>query len=272
MASEEFLHILQLDRSVAGGIRPSIRSQYERVFAEAARRGKEVQTPPLRRAIEGRVIWSRPPSDDLPGAQVQCLSPSDEAVTRATADLARSALAEPGDRKRFSNRDPNEFAVALRVEFGPHSAILGADLPVGPAGCGWAAVLSNLGMRSRASLFKVPHHGSVTGHHEAVWDDLLTTEPVALLAPFRGGRKPLPSVEDVERIGRRTKRAYIAASPRPVPKRPATKNMSMTLAGVAADVRDPWGTVGQVRARLQLEEAAWKIQLFEPARELSSIY
>jgi beta-lactamase superfamily II metal-dependent hydrolase len=270
LASEEFLYAVKIDKAVANGIRPSIREQYERVFAEARRR-KGTGGVSLRRAVEGRVIWSSPGTGGLPAAEVLCLSPSDEAVTRSHSDFAKGAVAPAGDRKRFTNRDPNEFAVALWLRVGEVRVLLGADLLVGPEGCGWAAVMQNISLDGQAGVFKVPHHGSITGHHEPVWTDLLEPDPIALLAPYRGGSKSLPASEDVERIRARSSRAYITASPASVAKRRAIRNVSMALGGLASDVRDPWGTVGQVRARRYVSDQHWELELFDPARELSQI-
>jgi glyoxylase-like metal-dependent hydrolase (beta-lactamase superfamily II) len=87
ITSEEFLHVVKIDNEVASGVRPSIRNQYERIFAEARRR-RGVGHKPIRRALEGRVLWSGSETKALPRAEVRCLSPSDEAVTRALTDLA----------------------------------------------------------------------------------------------------------------------------------------------------------------------------------------
>lgn len=228
ITSEEFLRAVKLDRSVAAGIRPSIREQYERIFLEARRR-RHPGRKPLKRALENLSIWSRQPTSDLPLVDVRCISPSDEAVTRSLDDLAFSVARSVGDRKRFSNRDPNEFAVALWVQYGEHRVLLGADLPIGPAGCGWIGVLDNVPLDGRASVFKVPHHGSDTAHHDDVWQRLLEPDPVSLIAPFRGGRKSLPSAADAERISSLTSQAFITASPHSVARKPSVRQLGSVL-------------------------------------------
>ena len=268
ITSEEFLRTVEIDERVASGVRPSVREQYRRVFDEADRR-KKPGVRPIRRAMEDRIVWSRTGAGPHPAAEVRCLSPSDQAVTRAIDDLARHAISPVGGRKRFTSRDPNEFAVALWVTFGSSRILLGADLPIGPAGCGWMGIMANLSVGDKASLFKVPHHGSITAHHEPVWDDLLEPEPVALLAPYRGGRKPLPGDDDIRRIKDRTSRGYLTASPRPIAKRASVRHVGSALDQLASNVRDPWGAIGQARARRRPNDTDWVIEAFDPAFALS---
>ena len=51
---------------------------------------------------------------------------------------------------------------------------------------------------STSSLFKVSHHGSQTGHHEKIWQDLLITKPLSITTPFT--RSGLPTPDNIKRI------------------------------------------------------------------------
>jgi beta-lactamase superfamily II metal-dependent hydrolase len=271
--SEEFLATVEADTSVAAGLRTSIRREYLRILNEVERRGHERSGfAPMKHAVESLTLWTRPSTHEQPGAEIVALSPSHVAVTRAQRDLARSAVAAPNSPKRFTNRDPNEFAVALWISVGSTRILLGADLLSGPAGCGWQAVLANVSVEGKAGIFKVPHHGSESSHHDGVWSQMLEGNPVALLAPFRGGPKHLPSAADVTRICSLTSNAYVTASPERIAQKASMRRVSASLSGVASNVRDPWGTPGHVRARKGNDDASWRVEMFGPAMGLAATY
>ena len=267
LTRDEFYALVQADADISAEFRESIRAEYGKVFAEVARRGKRNHRAWLTRAVEGRVLWERPQAGSIPAARVTALSPSDRAVTRAIAALA-AGTAKAGERRQLSSADPNELAVAIWVEVGEHSALLGADLLTGPAGCGWHAVLSSFSPTSRASLFKVPHHGAPNAHHEGVWQDLVSDKPVAVAAPFRGGKRPRPQPEDVTRVCAVAENFWLtAAAPLPA-QSAAVKRTAATMNSIATNVRDPHGRPGQVRARVAQADQQWKVDVVPPARAM----
>lgn len=258
--SEEYLALVEIDAELLRRVRQSAYSEYARLFSLASsRKGKEGR--PIRYAHAARELWR---SDD-DTSRITALSPSDEAVTRARQAFA-TAMVRQGDRRRLSSGDPNEMAVALRLEAGSAVALLGADLPVGPDGCGWRAVLAEHA-GPRASLFKVAHHGSPTSHHNEIWTTLLTEQPVQLLTPFRSGATPRPSSDDLQRL-RALGPTYLSASTKgPTPDK-ALNRLRASLAGVATSVVDPWGEVGHVRARWRAAQSTWNVETFHPAAQV----
>lgn len=259
--SEEFLAQVESDLDVETQLRIRIRNEYKRLLDEVDRRPR-----PGLLAYPGRDLWLRKEVGAVPAARVRSLSPSDEATARAKRILA-SGLAKASDRRRLSTADPNEFAIALWIEVGDVTVLLGADLENGPAMCGWQAVLDEFTPDEAASLFKVPHHGSPNAHHDEVWAHLLEPGPVAILAPYRAGQTPRPAPDDIARILSLTSDAYITADPKkPVPK--GVRRAARKLTTVARTVSDPWGIPGQVRARREIGAVGWTIELYKPARAL----
>lgn len=132
------------------------------------------------------------------------LSPSDVAVTQSLSKLSQITK-KPGDT-RTRNVVPeseNLNAVALHFSFGEFSALLGSDLEdTGNLEIGWSAIFKdnivNELSLSAASLFKVAHHGSETGHHDKIWQDLLINKPLSMTTPFV--RCGLPTQANIERI------------------------------------------------------------------------
>jgi beta-lactamase superfamily II metal-dependent hydrolase len=269
VTSPEFFATMEADADIEGQIRQTIRAEYRAVMEEVERRGRSNGLKPMKRALEQLTLWSREAVEDLPAARVLALSPSDEAVTRSLQLLAQGS-AKASQRRRLSAGDPNEFAVALWIEVGNVYAVLGADLLKGPRGCGWQAVLATHNRNRRASLIKVPHHGSPNAHHAGLWSELLTDDVVSVLAPYRAGRTPRPSLEDVERICSLSMAAYSTASPK-LPAQPdSVRRIRTALTGIATNVREPHGRAGHVRARWASGASQWDVETFEPARKLSA--
>jgi len=266
--TEEFAAFVALDETLQGTLRQSAYSEYRAVMDVAdSRQSASKGLRQLKFAVQDRMLLSRAPTATCPAITVRALSPSDEAFNRAqTSHAARSY--EVDAPRRVLDIDPNLLAVALWIECGERAILLGADLLNGPAGCGWGAVLGSFSPARTASLFKVPHHGSPTSHHDRVWATLLGEDPVAVVTPYRGSQTSRPSPEDVTRIRGLTKHVYATASTRlPARARNATSAAS-SLQGLASNVRDVWGSVGQVRCRLRAGVDDWSVELNSPALAL----
>jgi hypothetical protein len=266
ITTAEFAALTQVDRQVLSELKPRAYAEYSQVFKTVRERsGSGPGFRPLKWAYENRQLLD---DGGQNGASVIALSPSDEAFNRSMEALA-SALPTPGSTRKAILVDPNELAVALWIEVSDKAAILGADLLTGPDGCGWIAVLASFNPALKASLFKVSHHGSITGHHDGIWDQLLEDSPVALLAPFRGGNVSLPTPTDVDRIIGLTSKAYITARPE-IPSAPAAvRREAAALGPLASNPREVWGRVGHVRARSQIGDPSWQVEYTTPASRLN---
>jgi hypothetical protein len=266
MSKEEFWALCDADERMGSDLRKRAYSEYRAIRREIINRsGEQPGFRPLRFAIESRPLLT---ITDGHSASVTALSPSDEAVTRSRTALA-SAFPRPGGIRKEIKADPNELSVALWIRAADKAVLLGADLPKGPKGCGWIAVLAAFQSDVKASVFKVSHHGSITGHHDDIWTELLTPTPVALLTPYRGGRNPLPDPSDRQRILSFTSEAFTTArSDIPAPSRSARKEAA-ALGPLARNAREIWGRVGHVRARSRIGENNWHIDFSAPACELN---
>lgn len=269
LTSEEFYAAIEEDAELARFLRASSYSEYRKVFDIVASRKRTMNGQrPLKRAVERLPLLEIDVAADVK-AEVVALSPSHEAITRALMVLA-SGAAQIGRARRLSMVDPNELSVALWIDVGGTALLLGADLTVGPTGCGWKAALSTFTPNQQATVFKVPHHGSPNAHHPEVWSRLLTKSPLALLAPYRAGVTPRPSPEDRSRICTLTSRAYISASPDMPARSRSLRKAAAELSSIAQNVREPWGRCGQVRARSRIGASDWSVDLFPPGRQLTS--
>jgi hypothetical protein len=271
LTGEDFISILAEDFQAELGLRKSAYSEYRKILNIVdARRIAAGGRRFLKRAVENLPLIDETWRDGS-RIKVTALSPSHEAVTRALKILASASIVVEGKPRRPFRGDPNEFSVALWIECFDKTMLLGADLLKGPSGCGWAGILSEFTPANAASLFKVPHHGSPNADHPDVWNRLLEDNPVALLAPFSGGRRPLPDKADVDRIIKRTANAFITASPVLTPPRDTTRHYKANLGNLAINPREQLGKMGQVRARSKVGQRDWEIQLFGPAEMLQRV-
>jgi hypothetical protein len=205
LLSEQFLTLVRV-----AGTHSLMRSgsgvdEFDGIIAELRRRARgssqRLAGSGLQYARANRRLWRR----EVDGAEVWSLSPSDaefETSVRALGALLPIPGEIPRARTRVASIRPNTTAVVLWIHVPEAEILLGADLEEdGYDDSGWSAIVgSNERPASRASFFKVAHHGSETGHHPSVWTHMLAAEPKAALTPFRRGSVSLPKPKDVSRL------------------------------------------------------------------------
>lgn len=138
--------------------------------------------------------------------------------------------------------------------------LLGADLEEEP-GRGWTMIIEESQcLQEKASAFKIPHHGSGTGYCEDVWKDLLTPDPIAVVAPWRRGGNSLPNYEDVNRILNKTQNAYITARPDALSpqRRDNTVERNLRTRGIKLSLTHQ--RPGHVQLRRKLRDRQWRVR------------
>lgn len=265
LVKEQFLALVEMDKRLYPEVRKRALAEYGRVFEIVQDRASAHDgILPLKFAAQERILLD---DGDGDGVRVLALSPSDQAHVRAMQALA-DAFAVAQSSRKGASIDPNELAIALWIEASDKTVLLGADLLKGPSGCGWGAILSFFRPATKATVYKVAHHGSANAHHDGIWEQLLVADPVALLAPYRPG-KPVPGLDDRKRICSLTSKAFITAKPDlPSPSKEVRREIA-DLGPLARNAREPWGEPGQVRARSGPDQADWDIHLVHPARALT---
>lgn len=212
-------------------------------------------------------LWSKPLHDGT-ACKVYALSPSQAANLLAKRELG-SLLQEGKERLRLFVRGPNHVAVVLWIEIGDLRILLGADLEeTADPNTGWSIILaSSTCINGQASLFKIPHHGSKTGHCPAVWDELLSPQPAALLTPY--SNSGLPRETDIQRICGLTDKAYITTTQRPKsPQRPkVVRDRIKAMAKRLTPLEYSMGHI-RCRAKLDLQQPIWAVDLLNDAQPL----
>ncbi len=265
-----------MEKRVSSGLR-----EFHRIFRILEeRRGAPGKGPSQARfAASDRLIW-RPPTDEAANAmpcEVHALAPSDASIQLALTNIAALIPTAGQPKVRILPQGPNHAAVVLWIKVGELHALLGADLEeTGHPGTGWSEIVrSHSSATGKALVFKVAHHGSANGHHDDVWSQMLTSEPIAVLTPFVNGTVRLPREADVDRICSRTPRAYATAAPRPKRSSEVALLLSKTLPGGVRSIREVQGPTGQIRFRANARasaDAEPEIRLLGSAGPLKAVY
>lgn len=202
--------------------------------------------------------------------RLAALSPVQAAMDQMIANFAQY-LPRPGADAPIRNAvplSPNLEAVAVHVDLDGEAILLGSDLEE-HASLGWTAITADAwcGQRTKASVYKLAHHGSSTGDSPAIWTTLLCPDPHAVATPFNLGRHRLPTEKDRQRIKSCTSNAYVTSGAGRKPRMDSSQ--LKRLADIAKDLRPVNNGFGAVRLRKAFTARTWNTQCFGDARPLS---
>jgi hypothetical protein len=240
------------------------------ILKERAGRNRE-DTISLRRAMSDRVLWKNEASGD---SYIYSLSPSDAAVLAANLDF--KTLLPTGEERgsfRIMPHKPNFGAIVLMAVSGDLAVLLGSDLEeTSHRGVGWATIASStLRPQLKSFLYKVPHHGSSTGHNDDVWKRMLHEDPIAVVTPFGRGKSPLPTPDDVRRISSLTPNAFSTAPAVLTTKAKREWTVEKTIRESGIAIRRINVVSGQIRVRVKPGQEP-RTELFGQALRLVDLY
>ncbi len=220
----------------------------------------------IRRAIVDRTIFSSNTSN----ATMYSLSPSDYTLTQFDLEISVLTKLAAQRNKKIVLRSPNAKSVVLYLKIGSHTVLLGADLEVSSNDNeGWHnIVLRSEVTDSKASLFKIPHHGSHNGFLVDVWQNLLLENPVAKMTPWNRG-VTLPQMDMINLYAKYSDMLYITADTTVLGKK--AKSRERTLEKLILEQNDTVREIkyrdGLIRSRIDLndENATWQVITFGEA-------
>lgn len=230
------------------------------------------------RAMPNRLVLRLNANDLAHGAecQITTLSPSDKQFEKALSDIGRYAVVPGIALSRVGSPNPNHLSIATWVSVGDQAILMGADVEeLGNNDLGWSAILA---MEERppgkASIFKIPHHGSHNAHHDGVWGQLVHPAPHSVLTPWTLGGAFLPQQTDVDRIQGYSPTSVstshaLAGPPR---DRPKMIKKLIKISGAKLEPVEP--KTGHVRYRNQGADAMgiWEVECFNGACPLNEIH
>jgi hypothetical protein len=258
---EEFIGLVtkfEPNRTIAGG--SGVRELHQ-IYALLQERGSAIMATADRRLMQI-------PSNAIEHgctSEVWTLSPSDQRIADFLMQIGSCVAEVRETRYRIPVTNQNDLSVVIWISIGSEAFLLGADLEEnGASGTGWSAIVSSTARPiGQASVFKIPHHGSITGHCEAVWNSMLAAQVFGLISPFNRGRKKLPSIDDIDRICSRTEHAYVTSSPHCRPSRRRDSAVDKTIRETVVRLRTAEPATGHIRLRKQMhpEPKPWTVEL-----------
>jgi hypothetical protein len=218
------------------------------------------------------------PGSDLAHANdcdIWTLSPSDKQITKFLQEISNLMPSNdrPETKRRFSTQTPNHLAVVTFIKIGALGILLGADLEeTSDPETGWSAIVNSTARPNiKGFLFKVPHHGSVNGHAEDVWTEMLHPEPISITTPYYAGRKPLPSSDDLLRISAKSGRFFVTSSKHASPnKRQRSVEKMIAQVGKLTSIL-PMPGILRLRNDNPEEPDKWSVELSEQAYQVNSL-
>lgn len=270
LRAKEFLTLVQaygtrsmIDKSGVDEFRDIIRTLEDRKA-----KLKELTAPKF--AIADRILFKNQ------SCTVTALSPSDKSILLAKQALGNLIPAPDTPKNRLPALTPNHVAVVLWINIGKIDILLGSDLEeTRIAGTGWSVIVSSTTRpNSKASLFKIPHHGSKNSDNIDVWDKMLEEQPFAVLTPFTRGKTTLPEKDDVLRICSRTDKAYATSGPKTIKSQKRPQVVEKQIREMGIKINQVFYSMGHVRFRTLVSEngSTWKTELFNGAVPLERIH
>ena len=183
--------------------------------------------------------------------EIWALSPSSGEVERGIEQIAALIDAQSSRAARIPDLPPNDVSVVLHLETSVGGVLLGGDLEHHRAlrNRGWHAVIDHPGRpETRATFYKIPHHGSGNADCPEIWEHLLSDEPVCVLTPFERGKTPLPRPADIDRLRTQVDRVFVTSARRfTVPRR--ENGVNKDIRGATRSFRPHNLHMGHIQAR-----------------------
>jgi hypothetical protein len=261
-SSREFLALVEQREMLGIGLGSGAR-EFRSALDLVDARGSSVQF-----ATASLPLYARP-ARNRDECVVTALSPSSQSFLAAQQQIARMVSEPTSLVTGLRQARPNHNSVALWITFPAVSVALGADLEVtGDNRMGWEAVVrGTFKPRNRASLIKLPHHGSANAHSPSFWSRMLVQRPTALLTPWRIG---LPKATDVARICDLTSQAYITRRDVPGNFYRYESAVGRAMRAAMMNRRPAGGPFGHVRARHPMfgKRGRWSVEVSGDAAQL----
>lgn len=203
--------------------------------------------------------------------EIWTLSPTDTSISRFLTEIASKLPKEKETKRRAASIKPNETSVVVYISIGDDLAILlGADLEEKKYKS-WSEILSSSGRPMiKASLFKIPHHGSITAHHDDVWSEMLNN-PICVLTPWNRSSK-LPAIGDVKRILHHSDKSFSTKNIVRNKRKKRDASVQKKIDDISKSVSVVSKEVGIVRSRIDMSvESDWSVNLFSGACKLDEL-
>jgi len=243
------------------------------ILEEASKSRSERNFKAPIRASANKCVWVSPTNSTT---RLFSLSPSDYSILQSERELAGLIPKIKNPKNWLVTKIPNanHVAVVLWFEFSEITLLLGSDLEddKNPQ-TGWTAIVnSSCRQQGKAAIYKIPHHGSITGHNPDVWGGMLTATPYAVCSPYNRGNK-LPSPADVHRLCGCTPHAYVTSTKKISEaslKKEKAIQKTIEESGIKFHEREYLPGMVRLRKKLGAKGDACSLETFHSAAHLSN--
>ena len=183
--------------------------------------------------------------------EVKALSPSNAAFNNALMEFKSLIPSQDAERRVIPRPTQNHNAIAIWIQFGLNNVLLGSDLEeTSVPYTGWSAIVNSpTRPPGKAKIFKIPHHGSKTGHSDDVWNQMVETHAAGVLTTY--SRSSIPSSKDVSRMKQFIVDLFCTTPPKAKPPK-RDRAVERTLKGLVKQRRSLGGDIGQIQVRMSL--------------------
>lgn len=207
--------------------------------------------------------------------EVWTLSPSDKDIENFIKDIKNLIPTENDQQTIAINPKRNKCSIVIHIRIGDEILLLGSDLEeTKDDSTGWRVIVnSNEKPDGKAKIFKVPHHGSITGHSDQVWEHLIDDQnPYAVLTPYNRGHK-LPTLNDANRICAITKNAYSTIKLNSKKNTKRKSSVQKKIEQTVVNIRPITNKVGMLRLRKNMTSPLtdWDLKAFDGGCHLSQV-
>lgn len=223
-------------------------------------------------AVQDRILYMNKTKDI--SSYVYSLSPSDYILEQFNIEISSLISDFSSSNRKIICESPNDKSVALLIKINDQGILLGSDLEVSNDNKkGWLCVLDNCKcIDSKASIYKIPHHGSKNGFHERIWDELVNRNAISKLTPWNRGDK-LPTKEMLKKYREFTDNLYITSynfQERNKPKK-REKRIAKVIERFNKTLNEERYHYGIVRCRLNLSDTRneWNVELIDKALQIT---
>lgn len=205
---------------------------------------------------------------------VYSLSPSDKVLEDYANEISTLIKDYGSSNKKIIINDPNDKSVVLLIKVNQHSILLGADLEVknNDKERGWLCILDNSQivktLYNKPALFKLPHHGSITGYHQRIWQELTATNAIAELTSCNHGN--LPRENMICTIFEHTNDIYITSLPKEMRIKKRNFSVTKAISQFNSTVKELAFTYGVVASYIDFtdENSHWHVEVEGNAQKL----
>lgn len=263
---KEFLTLAEVYKGSDGDIIPPGLREFSKVLeclVETSGRDR------ISWAMADRPIWDNDglASHQLWACSVVSLSPSDYSFTLAQEKIAEltSNVGNLTDILLGTSINPNHISVVIHISIGDIVLLLGGDLEeTKDERTGWSTIVaSSKRPKTKAHIFKIPHHGSITAENPKVWEEMLHSDPISISTPFNWGKCSLPGPDDIKRISMKSTRFFLTGPTKVSPSRGRNSIVEKTIRESGAKVFPAHDGMGHIKILIDTmqEPSEWKVEL-----------